>query len=153
MTNLRHSLKEDMSNLLDLLEPYWAGLSQAEANLSLTGKPLGIANQEQVAWQSYFDEKRIQLNGLLKLLNQKVDAKKGELWKSYTEKSKRELNSTDKVQYVNANPAYHTIQQLQLEVQEIYDRYQSICDAFKMRGFALRNLTDLYINSLQDTVL
>lgn len=153
MSQLISKLKDDNSNLFDLLEPFFVGIDEVEDRISLKGKTLAYANQEQVSWQVYYDQQRIALHGLLKYLETKMESEKGRLWKIYTEKHSRELKNYDKNHYINNNETFITFKQLVLEVEEIYNKYVAICDAYKTRGYALRNLTDLYVHSLQDVTI
>lgn len=153
MSRIISSLKDDNSNLFELLEPFFVAIDNVKERLNLKGKSIAQANQDQVSWQVFYDEQRIELNSLVKHFQIKLEAEKGRLWKIYTEKHSRELNNHDKNHYINSNETYIVYKQLLLEVQEIYDKYAAICDAYKTRGFALRNLTELYVNSLQDVIL
>lgn len=153
MSKLLIELKEDNSNLLQILEPYYKDIEEAAPRITIKGKTLAHANQEQPSWQSYYDERRISLHSLVKHFETLLDSKKGELWKKYTENHSRDLNSKDKEYYILNSPTYITYKQLLIEVQEIYSNFVAICDAYKMRGYALRNLTDLHVNSLQDVVV
>ena len=147
------SLKSDFSNLIDILDPYWVLLDEADDILVLSAKTLVKANQEQVAWYCFYDQKRVELNFLVKRLNNKIDSIKGEIWKRLTTDNKLALNVKDKDQYVNDNPTYVQYRELLAEVEMIRDKFVTVCESFKARGFALRNLTDLYVNKLDGAII
>ncbi|KKM76542.1 hypothetical protein LCGC14_1379120 [marine sediment metagenome] len=139
--------------LPQVLETYQNDLDSVEANLTLKSKKLEHANVEQPAWLSYYDERRIELRTLVKYLETKVAAKRGKLWIHFTEVYTHELGPRDKDQYINADEKYVEIHELFLEVEELYKKYDSVVEAFKARGFALRNITEIRVHSLEDAVI
>lgn len=146
-------LGENNKNLSAILMMYEEDLAEAETHLSLKGKMLGEANMEQASWQSYYDNKRIELYSLLKHMETEVERVRGKLWIRFTEKHSCILNQKDKEQYINNEPAYLNMNALLIEVKEAYNKYESLVEAFRSRGFALRNITNLRVAQLEDVVL
>lgn len=146
-------LGKGMSNLPAIIERYEADLQHAEATLSLEGKRLEAANKEQPAWQSYYDQRRIELYTLVKFIDAEVNRIRGTLFRSYTENYSRELTDRAKDKYIDHEQAYLDILELYLEVKELYDKYDSLVDAFRTRGFALNNITKIRVAAMEDVIL
>lgn len=144
-------LGREFGYLPELLEKYEEELENAKAVIKVEGKLLEKANLEQASWQLYYDEKRAELSKVLKQIEMKKEQIRGQLYKSYTENYSRELTQRDKEQYINNETQYLSIQEIYLEVQEMYEKFVALMDAFKSRGFALRNVTDLRVHSLENT--
>lgn len=147
------SLKSDFSNLPDIISKYEQELEGFERYLSLEGKSVVQANTEQPAWLSYYDQRKIELYSLVKFLDAKVQSIRGSWWKHFNEQYSRELNHRDKENYINCKPEYLSIYELYLELHELYDKYASVVKAFDARGFALRNITDLKVHALHDSII
>lgn len=144
---------KNIENLPDIIDRYTSYLEDAERNLQIEGKNLERANVEQAGWINYYDQRRIELRTLVKFMEAKLEQIRGELWTYYTEKYSRDLGPRDKDQYINNESKYLDYLELYLEVKEIYDKYEAVVEAFKSRGFALRNITDLRVHSLADVNL
>lgn len=148
------SIIEDANkNLPQVIDTYQKALEEVEDNLKIRGKRLEWANVEQAAWLSYYDERRIELRVLVKHLEAKVQRKRGQLWIFYTEQYNRELGPKDKDQYINTDEQYLTQYDLLLEVEELYKKYDSVVEAFRSRGYALRNITEIRVHSLEDAIV
>lgn len=139
--------------LAEVLFQYEEDLEQAPALLQIEGKTLEYSNVEQATNQALFDEKRIELATLVKFLESEVARIRGKLWRSYTENMSLDLGPKDKDQYINNEQAYLSMHRLLLEAQETYKKYEAVVEAFKSRGFALRNITNLRVASLENIVL
>lgn len=140
-------------NIPNIIETYLNYLDNAKLNLKIAGKKLESANVEQPTWLSYYDERRIELRTLVKYLEGQVAAKRGRMWVHLTENSSIVLGPRDKDQYINGDEKYVEIHELFLEVEELYKKYDSLVEAFKARGFALRNITEIRVHSLEDAVI
>ncbi len=146
-------LGEKFSKLPKILGEYEDALDGFEKHLNLEGKTIEFANREQAAWQSYYDQKRIELHTLVKYMEGQTDRIRGRLFKTYTENYSRELSDRAKDKYIDHEEAYIQQLELYLEVKEICDKYEAVVDAFRARGFALRNITQIRVASLEDVVL
>lgn len=146
-------LGDNYQHLPAMLQEYDQYLDDASNILSLKGKTIGNALQEQGSWPAFYDERRRELNTLVKFFDMKVAACRGELLKAYTENYSRELGERAKDKYIDNEPAYHSIYQLYLEVFELAEKYTAVVDAFKLRGFALRDISLLRVNEIENGLL
>lgn len=146
-------VKPDLSNLPTILQRYEGYLHDVADNLRLKGKPIGEANSEQPAWLVYYDQKKVELKSVLQLVEAHVDKIKGEQWQKYTEVHTRELSSRDKDAYIKKDSNYLNAYQLLLCVQELYDKYVAVVDAFVARGFSLRNITNLRVAQVENGLI
>lgn len=142
-----------ISRLPEILEEYIGYLSGYEENLELTGKPHGLANREQPSWSAYYDERRVELATIVKQVESHVEYVESKLWKSYTQNMSLSLSSTDKKVYVKSESAYVTANRMYLEVKELYEKYDAVVEAFKTRGYSLKNLTELKVHALEDALI
>lgn len=146
-------LGEKFKNIPDIIAEYDFALSDYKDHLELKGKTIEQANRENPAWQSYYDERRIELKTLVDYMEAQVNRVKGRLFKSYTETYPRELSDRAKDKYIENEEAYLAVYEIYLEVKEMYNRYQSVVDSFTARAYALNNITKLRVASLEDAVL
>ena len=146
-------VKEDDSNLLDIIDGYEKALAGFGVNLKISGKSLELANVEHVSWMSYYDERRIELSTLVKHYDKKINATRGNLWVGYTESFSIALTARDKDMYINKDQRFLDIKELFLIVEEMYKKYESVVELFKQRGFALRNITNLRVAAMEDVIL
>lgn len=111
------------------------------------------ALKEQAAWPIFYDEKRRELNTLVKYLDSKVNAVRGRLTRAYTENYSRELSDRLKDKYIDNEDEYLSMNEIYLEIYEIAEKYEAVVEAFKVRGFALRDITQLRIAQMHQGVL
>lgn len=138
------------ANLPNLVVQYEADLEQAAANLKISGKTLDIALREQGTWPGYYSQRRAELKAVMKHLDARVNAMRGTVARKYENYSiklgERLLNT-----YIDSDPEFLRAHDLYLEIAELYDKYDAVCEAFTVRGYALRDLTTARSNSIQDT--
>jgi hypothetical protein len=146
-------LEKDYSNLSDLLAVYEDALTDVEKNLRIKGKTLQEANVENPTWQSYYDERRVELHTLVKYFDAQVQKTRGKLFKGYTENYSYDISDRAKDKYIDHETAYLNVYELFLEIKELYEKYESVVDAFRSRGFALNNITKLRVASLEDSTI
>lgn len=144
---------KECQHLSAIIAQYEEDLEDAEKNISIKGKTLEGANIEQASWLTYYDQKRVELSTLMKYLDREVERVRGKLWQQYTEKMSRDLNTRDKENYINNEPAYLAKQEQYLMVSEIHGKYSSLIDAFKARGFALNNIVKLRTNAIENEII
>ena len=101
----------------------------------------------------FYDEKRSELKSIVDFVEKKVDAVRGKLLRKYIENYTRDISDRMREKLVDAEPEYIGMHEIYLEAKEVYDKYVSIMDAFKLRGFALRDVTALRINKLETGTL
>ena len=146
-------LGKDAVNLPNILDEYETALEGYEKNLVIKGKKLEHANSEHPGWQSYYDERRIELHTLVKYFEVQISRVRGTLFKSYTETYSRELDGRSKDRYIDHESEYLKINEIYLEVKDLHDRYAAVVDAFRSRGFALNNITKIRVAALEDAVI
>jgi len=146
-------LGDGNENLKTILDRYDAALEDVEENLIIKGKKLEHANREHPGWQSYYDERRIELHTLVKYFEAQVNKVRGKLFKDYTETYSRELTDRGKDKYIDKEESYLNIYEVYLEVKETHDQFVRVVDAFKSRGFALNNITKIRVAAMEDAVI
>lgn len=144
---------KDLERLPIVLAEYDEHLIDISAILAVKGKIIEEALKEQAAWPIFFDEKRRELITLTKLLEARVASVRSKLFRQYTENSARALTDRTIDKYIDSEPEYLSMNELYLEVKELTDKYEAVMDAFKVRGFALRDVTQLRIAQLHTGTL
>lgn len=144
---------KNLDQLPNVLAEYETALDGVEDILTIKGKTIERANQENPSWQHYYDQKRVELSTIVKYLEGQVARVRGKLFKSYTETYQRELSDRAKDKYVDNEEAYLNMYEVYLEAKEIYDKYQAVCDAFQARGYALNNITRARVADVHDMLL
>lgn len=146
-------LGEQYKNLPDVLDDFRNDLSKAEAELQIRGKSLERANQENPSFKYYYHQRMVQLNTLVKYFEQEVERVRGKLFKSLTENNNRDLSDRAKDKYIDNEQKYLDTNELYLEVKEVRDMYEALVDAFRDRGYALKNITEARVAQLEDVLL
>lgn len=146
-------LGQNFSNLSSIVEEYDAELEKARDIIPIKNKTLEIAQREQCSYYVYYDERRAEINALVKFMKAQVDKVRGELTRQYVERSSRELGERLLAKYIDAEPKYLTVYELLLEVEELYDKYTAVVEAFNKRGFALRDLTAARVAEVSRTAI
>lgn len=142
------NLGENNQNLPDLISAYDAELQLAAERLRIQGKTLEIAQREQCSWPVWYEVRRVELKTLVKHFTAEVARVRGTLTKRYNENYSRQLGDRMMNSYIDAEAAYLSMNSLLLEVEELYEHYSAVCEAFTRRGFALRDLTTARVNQL-----
>lgn len=142
-------LGTDFCNLPDILDVYTEELRDANDKLKITGKKLETSNSENSAWLHYYDERKVELHALVKFFNLELDKVKGTLFKSYKENYSRSLTERDISKYIMQEPAVLDISALLIEVEEVYEQFASVVNAFTSRNYALTNITKLRVASME----
>ena len=146
-------IKNDLSNLPDLISQYDDEVANAEQNLMLEGKNLIVANSEQPVWYHHYYKLLQQLKIAQKFVDNKVDAKKGSLWIHFKENHSRALASTDISHYIDNEQSYADLKTMALVVGEMVGEMECLVKAFEQRGYTLRNLTELRVHELQNVII
>lgn len=146
-------LGENFSNLVNVIQEYDAELEKARDIIPIQNKTLEIAQREQCSYYVYYDERKAELNALVKYMKAQVDKVRGELTRQYIERSSRDLGERLLAKYIDADPKYLIVYELQLEVEELYDKYTAVVEAFNKRGFALRDLTAARVADVSRTAI
>jgi hypothetical protein len=150
MAGLTSMVGSQYEHLDDVLNQYRSYLDEAPDRLRISGKPLGKANGEQVGWLAYYDERRVELKALVKYTDMRVASVRGRLYRQYTEIHSRELSDRMKDKYIDNDNDYLVMNELLIEIEEVYEKMVAVVEAFKARGFALRNLTELAVHEINE---
>ena len=147
------SLFENEAKFKEFIKQCEGLLEQAPKILELRGKTIGEANIEQPTWMSVFDEKKVELGVVRDYIQKQIEHQRGIFWKNLTMKSNFDLNSKDKEMFVNSKSEVMELHKIYLRVDELYKKFCAVVTAFEQRGYVLRNLTELRVNSLDDSTL
>lgn len=142
-----------LSTIPAFYQEYKSILEQAGQNLHIEGKTLEFANREQSSWISYYYQRKVEVEYIVKRLDTRVDATRGEIYRKYKERHSRELGEREINRYIDADPEYIKIKELYLMVWELWEKYKAVCDAFTQRGFSLRNITEARIAQMENAQL
>ena len=144
-----------LENVPNILARYEAALDGVEEQLKIEGKTLEVANRETPVWLAYYDERRVELHTLVKYFEMKVKRVRGKLYKSYTDgpKSNREHSDRVKDKYIDNEEAYLTMNEVFLEVEEIYNKYAAVVNAFEKRGYTLNNITKAIVAAVESDII
>lgn len=146
-------LREQFKNLPTILTTYDDALKDAEVELSIKGKSLEHANRENPSLYSFYDQRRVELKILVDYMEAQVQRTRGRLFRSFTDNFNRELSDRAKDKYVDGEQAYLDIYEIYLEVKEMHGQYESIVEAFKLRGYALNNMTKIRVASMENVIV
>lgn len=147
------TIGENYENLPSILAPYMDDIDQAKDRLRLKGKTIGEANKEQGSWLLHYDARRKELEVLHKYMEAQVAKVRGQLFRKFTENFSIDLSDRAKDKYIDKEPEYLKVYEVMLTVEEITEAFKSIVDAFIQRGYSLKNLTELRINALDESML
>jgi len=143
-------LGKDYKNLPKILEVYDQKLNDASDHIKIAGKTLEASNKENSAWLYYYDQRRVELHALVKFFRGEETRVRGNLYKSYKENYKVALGERDIIRYIDSEPEYLKIHNLLIEVEEIYEMYKAVVEAFISRNYSLSAITKARIASLEN---
>lgn len=143
-------LGKDLSGLPGVLATYEDEFKSALEHITIDKKTLAKANKENPSWLLFYSARRSELYAILKYVEAQVERTRGRLFKSYTETSSRDLSDRGKDKYIDQETTYLNKYEIYLEVKELYDKFDSVVEGFKARGYALNNLTKLRIEQLEN---
>ena len=146
-------LGKNYERLPALLAEYDEHLALAPERLAIKGKVIEEALKEQAAWPVFYDEKRRELNTLVKHMDSRVSAVRGRLYRAYTENYSRDLPDRTKDKYIDNENDFLSINELYLEIYELAEKYDAVVEAFKVRGFALRDIVVARTHQFQNGLL
>jgi len=139
--------------LPDIISEYEADIVDAESRLAIKGKTGSQALKDQCAWPIFYGVRKAEITKLAKYFSARVDAIRGELFKTYTEEYSRALPDRTKDKYIDNEDKYLRMYALFLEIDELREKFVAVCDAFDRRGFALRDWTLLKTSQSQDDII
>lgn len=143
----------NMSKLPNLLEQYTEDLSTYADNLVISGKTLEKSLREQATWSAFYGERAVELGIIVKHLEAQVKKVRGRLSAQYNENYNPALSERMTDKYIDKEDDYLDTYEMLLEVQELYEKYKMVLDAFNRRGFALRDITSARIAEIHQVTL
>jgi len=143
-------LGEKYINLSKILDVYQQELEQAEEQLKISGKRLEIANSENSAWLHYYDQRKVELHTLVKFLKSEEDKVKSTLFRSYKENYSRALGEREINRYIDGEDLYIFTHSVLIEIEEMFEMYQCVVNAFTTRNYTLSNITKIRVASLEN---
>lgn len=141
------------NQLPHLFIKYHDELDQVEDRLALTGKTMERALKDQGQYPIKYADQLAELKTLNKYVGLEIGRVRGRLFKQITERHSIDLSDRAKDKIIDTEPEYLQYAELQLEIQELLDKTEAVVNAFTTRGFALRDITQLKINQLANSVL
>ena len=144
---------EKFQKLASVLSAYDKELDEVEERLSLKNKTIERSNMENPTWMSFYDQKKVELKVLSDFMDMKVDQTRGRLFMRYKENHMVTLNASEINQYINNEDAYIEMCNFRFEVQEVYEKYKQVIEAFRTRGYALNNITKMRVAAIEDASL
>lgn len=144
-------LGKNNENLPALIFQYEEDLKDAPANLKIGGKILEKCLQEQGAWPVFYGQRRAELKTLMKYLDARVNAVRARITETYFTNYNPKPTERMIDKFVDKEQEYLSMYVLYLEVAELYDKYDAVCEAFTVRGFALRDLTTARVEQIQNS--
>lgn len=142
-----------LENVVNVLFDYEDKLVGYENNIQIKGKTLEQALKEQASWYAYYNERRIELNSIVKYLDQQLKKIRAELYVQYNENYNPALTDRAIEKYIDRENTVLNMNRIILEAQEIIEKYDMILDAFNRRGFALRDITASRVNDIHNSSL
>lgn len=142
-----------LTDLPNLLNSFIVDLSDYADNLTLVGKTLEQALKEQAHWCGYYGSRQVELNILVKHLENRLKSLRGSLTVQYNENYNPALSERMTDKYIDRDNDVSDANVLLLEVREVQEKYAMVLDAFNRRGFALRDITTARVNSIQSDTL
>lgn len=139
----------DLNIIPQFIEEYDKHLEEAEDRLRLKGKNIETANKEQPTWLCFYDQKKAEVDYVLKrvlILENKI---RGQVYRQYKENYSRELGEREINRYIDCDKEYLSIVELRLIIEELLDKYKALCSAFSQRGYSLKNITDIRVHQLE----
>ncbi len=146
-------LGKNLSNLPSLLNQYEDDLAGYPEGLNLKGKTLDTALKEQATWSAYYGERAVELGIIHKYIDAQVARIRANKTVQYNENYNPSLAATMIDKYINKEEDYLSMHEVYLEVEELLGKYKTVLEAFKTRGYALRNITEARIAELSQVTL
>lgn len=146
-------LKDDLSNLPEIIDKYDDVVAEAEDDLRIINKTLEEANREQPDLCYKYYKYYVQLKAMRKHAENLLEQKKGEIWVKIKTKHSIDLGTRDIEQYVKKDSNVMSFRKMCLVVEEMTDNFEKITKAFEARGYALKNITEARIHQLSHALL
>lgn len=143
-------IKDDFSNLPQLIDKLNDELDDWKNKLQLKGKSLELANAEQPAWYAHYDQLKVEWASILKFAEMKVKQERGRIYRLLTNSSSIDLSDKAKDRLIDADPSFLKIYQFYIEIDFIYNKLCSICSQFEQRSYTLTNIVKIRTHNLEN---
>lgn len=143
----------NLPNLPKVLASIEKRLDGWEKNIQLDGKNIEIANVEQPSWIAYYDQLCVETGIILDYVELQVKKVRAERIKYVRSNSSREYTDTAIQKVIDDNEEFIKIQELYLEVKEIYDKCKAVVEAFKQRSYSLNNIVKIREAELENITI
>lgn len=147
------SIGFDISYIPRIVDEYERHIEEAEDRLRLKGKNLELANKEQPTWLVFYDQKKAEIEHVLKRMTILVESTRGKIYRQYKENFSRDLGEREINKYIDCDQEYLKVAELRLIIDELHEKLKAVRDAFVQRGYSLKNITDIRINQLESAEL
>jgi hypothetical protein len=152
--SILNELKEDLSNLHQILLSYGELLKKESIkDISVGGKTIQYANQEQASLFSYYDQIRVELETICDYIDLKCREVKAASIKSILKNSEKSYGERILEKMVDENPKFIDIQKKLIKAKEMYLLSKSIVQSIEHRGYALNNITKIKVAAIEETIL
>jgi len=123
------------------------------ADIGLDNRTVKEVNVDQATGIVKYGYCAVQAKVLMEFVEIKLRQRKTFLHKNLIENSNHSFTDREREKMFDDDEAYLDIQILLLEVKERHGLFANILEAYKARGFALRNINDLLIEHIEQTLL
>jgi hypothetical protein len=147
------ALSKDLNRVVDVFAAYDSALDDVEGIIKMQGKTVNEALAENASWLLYYDQRKVELKKLTRFMEDRVKRVRGKLYKAMTNNNHRDLSDRAKDKYIDQEKAYLDVRSVQYEVQELFEKYESVVETFRARGFALNNIVKAKVAELDGIII
>jgi len=144
--------KSDVTALVDFLDYCEAEYEKGKEKLRVSGE-LQKEAASQPAWLGRYDELRAELKALRNYYDGKAKRVRGSLYREYLEKYARALQKQDIEQYINSDKRWQSADDLYQEIAVIYEKFESLVEAFRSKGWMISHIVKLRSAGLEDALI
>ncbi len=156
MSQILHTINSvilNKQNIELIVNNYESDLLNYEDNLTMIGKTIEYCLKEQPRWTAYYAERKVEIKSVVAWLESQTKKVRSRLYVEYHENYSIALGERVIEKYIDREDEYLNYNSYLLEFQEILGKYEMLLDAFNKRGFALRDIVQSRINSIQHDIL
>lgn len=139
--------------IIALIQKYEGVIATSEDVVRLTGKTLEAANKEQAEFTWKASQALAESEGVVKLLEAKLDKLRAGAFRKIKETSDRALADRTIEKYVDDDQDVLDMLHVYLELKMCRDKLAAVVEAFKARGYALKNIVEVRVNSIHQAVM
>ena len=150
-SDLYQSLTDELID--EIISEYSKKIIGWDAQVQLSGKPLGIANAEQAAYASYYDQMRVELDTIKEFIEYKTRKAKVAAIKTILTHSAKSYGERILEKMAEDDPVYDKYYSYLIRVTHIYQKTASIVESFKQRAYSLNNISKAVVAGVENTIL